>query len=149
MQIADIPNGAFPPGGNAPTPDIALQLRKQRREYKRILTLRTVGFWWYRILLVVLASYAAAILGQLGLDFPKEVFGGIIVLVIFFLAVRRLEFGLLVTAILATAFLPKAFSLKSLDVYTVLHLLLLLFFVVISKIAFYVKRFVLPLFSLI
>src|SRR6266849_2404032 len=152
MQIANtFHNGRRPPsqGGDALTPDIANQLRSQRLRYRRTLLLRTLDFWWYRILLVAIGGYIATILGRSALDSPREVFGGIIALPLLFLAIRRWEFGLLLTAILAVSNLPPAFSVKSLAIYPVVPLLLLLFFVVVLQIAFRAKKPVLPSFCFI
>ncbi len=147
MQITDSTrNGAFPPnvGGNAP--NFTSELRQQRLRHWRILWLRTVQFWWYRILLVVFGCLLAAFLGQSLLDYPKEVLGGAVALVLFFWAIRRLEFGLILLAIFASSFTPKALSLKSVDIFPVEILLALLFFVILVQTSFHVRKFVRPSF---
>jgi O-antigen ligase len=143
-------NAPFSPShGNMPLPDIHDQMRQQRRRHRFILMQRTLGFWWYRILLVVLGGCIAASFGQSALAFPKEIFGGIIVAPILFFAARRPEYGVLLIAISATAFFPSAFTVKSLTIYLPVPLLLLLFFVAMLQIAFHIKKPVLPSFRVI
>jgi O-antigen ligase len=149
MQVTNsFQNANFSPskGTDASTPDIASQLRSQQIRHRRILLLRTLGFWWYRVLLVLLGCSVATILGQFAPSFPAQIFGGIVMLPLLFLAVRRLEFGLLLVAFFATAYIPKAFSISSLDIYPVVLLLLLLLGVVAVQLAFRTKEFVLPSF---
>ncbi len=158
MQITgNYQNGAFPPlrGG---APDISVQLQQQRAYHRRIFLARMVNLWWYRILLIILVALAATIggfvvanlnpayLGQSTLIIVKASVAGFIGLILFFMAARRLEFGLLLTAIFATVFLPEMASIKSLAVYPVVPLLFFLFFVLLVQAAFHVKEFVYPSF---
>jgi hypothetical protein len=56
MQLTDtFQNDNFLPlkGVGTSTPDIADQLHSQQIRHRRILLLRTLQFWWYRVLLVV------------------------------------------------------------------------------------------------
>src|SRR2546421_8805475 len=109
MQTADVfPKGMLPPVQGGGAPETTRQFRNHQIRQRRILRQRTVQFWWYPILLVVLGGILAAILGQFALDLPKEVFGAVIAVPLFFMAVRRLEFGLLLLAILVSPFLPSA-----------------------------------------
>lgn len=129
--------------------DMSDQIRRLQGRQRRILFFRSFGFWWYRILIVALAVIATAVLGQFAFTYPKEVFGGMVAIMLFCLAVRRIQFGILLAAIFSTTFLPKAFALKSLDVYPVIPLLLLLFTVIMLQTIFHVKKFVWPSFWVI
>jgi O-antigen ligase len=149
MQIADtFPNNTFPPstGGNVTTPEVTAAVRRRRLHYSLIHLRRSFGFWWYRVLLVLVGSYAAIILGPIALYFPKEIIGGSVALVLFFWAIRRLEFGLVFLAICTTAFSPKAFAVKSVDVYPVEILAFVLLFTILVQAAFHVRKFILPSF---
>jgi len=156
MQITNtFRNGAFPPsqGGGAPTPDVAGQIRKQRRYHNLIHLRRTLGLWWYRILLILLVSYLAGqlgtILAPLILTNPKlliVVVGIVPAVVLVYWIVKRVEFGLLVTAVSATAFFPTILSIKSLSLAPSPLLLLLLFSVVLVVSAFHARKPVWPSF---
>lgn len=138
MQIAQQGGGA---------PDIAAQLRKQRSQHTRILLLRTVGFWWHRILLVILVGYlGASLLGQVAMNYPTPVFLGLAASVVVFLAIRRVELGFVLIVILATAFFPKAISLKSLNIYPSVPMFVILFIVVLIQVVFRVRKPVWPSF---
>ena len=102
--------------------------------------------WWYRIGLAVLGGIIAGLLGRFALISPLAVIGGIIILPLGVLFVKRLEVGLLFTAIFATPFLPKAFSLKSLDIYPAVVVLLFIFFTILLRTAFRVSRSIWPSF---
>src|SRR5437879_4383017 len=128
------------------TTDLAGQLHQQRMRHRRILQRRALSFWWPRVLTIILASVVAAILGQFVLAFPKPILVGIAAVVLIFFMVKRTDFGLLATAISATAFFPQAFQIKSLEVFPVLPLLVLLFFTVIVQASFRVREFVWPSF---
>jgi O-antigen ligase len=150
MQTTDtFSQGGFPPseGGNAV--DIADQLYRRRRQHKRIQLLRSVRFWWYRILLIVLGGLIIAFLSPSVLDIWKIIIGVLVAAVAVFLAVRRVEFGLLMVSILGTAFFPVAFSIKSLNVYPAVPFLPLLFSVVLIQTAFRVRKPVFPSFRVI
>ena len=84
---------AFPPIGEGNASEMANELRLQRMYHKRILRLRTIQFWWYPILFVVLGGVIAAALGQFALDLPKVVYGIVIGAPLIFVAVRYPEFG--------------------------------------------------------
>lgn len=149
MQITDsFHNGAVPPsqGGNAPSLETAQQIRRYRARQRLTLLLRSIRFWWYRILIILLAGLFAGVFGQFIFQLPKEFLGGAVALVLFFWAIRRLEFGLILAALLATAFSPKAFTLKSIDIYPIEPLLALLFFAILVQAAFHVRKFVWPSF---
>ena len=158
MQIADkYAKGAFPPAGGG-APDITDQLQQQRAYHRRILWQRTLGLWWYRILLIivavlvgtigglVIANISQAYMGQAALTIVKISAGGFVGLILFFLAVRRLEFGLLLLTIFATAFLPQLFTVKSLSIFPATPLLFFLFFVLLIQAAFHLRKFVFPSF---
>lgn len=149
MQIADtFPNNAFPPGDrrNVAIAEVTAAARRRRLHYNLIHLRRSFGFWWYRILLVLVGSLAAVMLGPIVLFFPKEILGGAAALVLFFWAIRRLEFGMVFLTICATAFIPKAASVKSLDVYPVEILAFVLLFTILIQAAFHVRKFILPSF---
>src|ERR1051326_5485847 len=145
MQIANaLPNGAPPRGGGAL--DITGQLRKQELRHRRILLQRTVDHWWPCFLLVVLGGVAAGIGGLFVIDFPSYVFGSIIGLVIFYLVAWHVELGLLIAAICSSPLLPRAFQVKSLDIYPSIPLLVWLFCALLVLTAFHAKKPVLPSF---
>ncbi|HEV7128196.1 MAG TPA: O-antigen ligase family protein [Ktedonobacterales bacterium] len=108
---------------------------------------RTLGFWWYRVLLVALAGCLAGVLGVFVLTFPKPVLGAVAMLIPTFWAIRRLEFGLVALGILATPLLPTAFSVKSLDIYPAEPLFALLIVVIAVQTAFRTRAFVWPSFQ--
>jgi len=149
MHIANsFPDNAFSPsqGRNAPPPEVAAAFRRQRQRYGLLHFRRSLRFWWYRILLVLLGTVAAVVLGPLLFTFPKEIIGGAAVLVLFFWAIRRLEFGLVFLAILTTAFSPKAVSLKSVDIYPVEILAVMLFAAILVQSAFHIRKYTFPSF---
>jgi len=125
---------------------MADQLRLQRIYHKRILRLRTIQFWWYPILFAVLGGVIAAALGQYALDIPKVVFGIVIGVPLIFFAVRYPEFGFLLFAVLVSPFMPSAIKVSTIYISPALPLLFLLFFVMLIRTAFRVKKYVLPSF---
>ncbi len=149
MQIANsIDKNVFPPtGGNIP--DIAQQQRRQRKYYRRIQLMRTVRFWWFRIIVIALAVYLGVNLGPYVLVFPKEIFGAMVVLPIVILAIRKVEFGFLLTAITSTAFFPAVVNLKSLAIYPPIPLLFLLLITLLLQVVFHVRKAFLPSFWVI
>lgn len=149
MQIANpFEKNVFPPvGGN--TPDIAQQQRRQRRYYRRIQLIRTLRFWWFRIIIIALAVYLGITLGPYALVFPKEIFGAMVVLPIVILAIRKVEFGFLLTAIVSTAFFPAIVNLKSLAIYPAIPLLFLLLITLLLQVVFHVRKAFLPSFWVI
>ena len=152
MQITDVfsNNASFPnSGGNAPTPQVTAQIRRQQLRYGLLHFRRSLGFWWFRILIVIFGTLLAIFLGPLVLSFPKEIFGGAAAVVLLFWAIRRLEFGLLLFAACATALSPKALNLKSIDIYPAHILVFLLLFVILFQAAFHVRKFTLPSFWVI
>jgi O-antigen ligase len=160
MQIANkFPDtSAFTPSQQGVAPDIDGQLRQQRTYHRRILLQRASGLWWPRIVLILLSAIIATILGlvvaatgqatlmQVALKCIVIVVLFVVASILVFLAARHLEFGLLLTAIVATVFVPEMFSVKSLAVYPVVPLLLVLFVVLIVQAAFRVREFVVPSF---
>lgn len=125
---------------------MADQLRLQRMYHQRILRLRTIQFWWYPILFVVLGGVIAAALGQFALDLPKEVFGIVIGVPLIFVAVRYPEFGFLLFAVLVSPFVPSAIKVSTIYISPALPVLFLLFFVMLVRMAFHIKKYVLPSF---
>lgn len=153
MRIANtLPNnGGFTPlqGRSAPATGNDSQLQQQKKRYGRIHLRRSLGFWWYRILLVILGSILAIVLGDLVFTLPKETFGILVALPVLFLFVRRAEYGLFLTGFLATALIPKAVALKSLVIYPSIPFIFLLFFLLLVQTAFHVRKPVLPSFWVI
>ena len=129
--------------------NLADQLHRNHRHHKRIQLGRSVGFWWYRIALIVLGGMLVAFLSPYVLTIGKIILGVFVAMVAIFLAVRWVQFGLLMVAILATAFFPIAFSIKSLNVYPAIPFLALLFTVIMIQTAFRVRRPVFPSFWVI
>ncbi|HJT57611.1 MAG TPA: hypothetical protein VJ761_14005, partial [Ktedonobacteraceae bacterium] len=125
---------------------MANQLRLQRMYHKRILRLRTIQFWWYPILCVILGGAIAAALGEFALDLPKEVFGIVIGVPLIFVAVRYPEFGFLLFAVLVSPFMPSAIKVSTMYISPAVPLIFLLFFVILIRTAFHVKKYVLPSF---
>jgi O-antigen ligase len=133
MQISNVFSGGPPPQGNSGS---LSQWQALRARQERILQWRTIQFWWYPIALVLLGAIIAAYLGQSAMDYPKETFGGLAAVVLFFWAIRRLEFGLVVLAVAATPFVPTALKTEWFYVSPVIPLLLLLVFVALVHLAF-------------
>lgn len=153
MQISNsFSKSVLPPlqeGGSTPALDLARQLRKQQRQHRRILLLRTVNFWWYRVLLVALGIVIASRISQNALTSWKLVFGGIIGLALLFIAYKRLEFGFLLAAIVSTPFFPTIYSINLLEICPVVPLLPVLLVMILIQAAFRVRKFVWPSFWVI
>src|SRR5437763_158422 len=154
MQVTNtLGKGAFPPpGGSAPTSDIARQMREQRKYYRRIHLQRSLGFWWFQILLIVFAVALAMTLGYVYSLFPLAVvltgFKYVLVAAIAFpllvFLVKRIDIALLFLAISATPFLPQAFMLKSLAIYPCILVVSFLFCVLLVQVSFHVRKAFLP-----
>lgn len=144
MQIANsFEKNVFPPtGGN--TPDIAQQQRRQRRYYRRIQLLRTLRFWWFRIIIIALAVYLGINLGPYALVYPNQIFGAMVVLPVYILIIRRLEIGVLIFALGTTALAPKLFTIKSADIYPSQVFIGTFFCVLLVQAAFHVRKLSLP-----
>jgi O-antigen ligase len=149
MQLTNtFSGGASPPGrdGDAPARNIAGELRKQRRKHRLIQLRRATGFWWYRLLLVVIAGLASPFLAPLLLTYPKIVLGGMGAVVLLFFVVKYAEWGLLLIAIFATAFFPAVLQVKSLSASPVQPLIILLFCILIVQTVFHAREPVFPSF---
>jgi hypothetical protein len=159
MQITDtFPKGVFPPPQGENTPPIAEQLLHRRVLQRRIFLDRAVGLWWYRIFLIILADLVAsaggraiaiigqANLGQAILKCAIIVAVGSVASILIFLAVRRLEFGLLLLTVVTTVFMPQVASIKSLAIFPSLPLLLTLFAALVLQIAFHARERIFPSF---
>jgi len=148
MQVADnFSGGVLPPSGGGASPDIAQQRSIEQKRYRRIFLKRTFQFWWYRILIVVLAGVlAGAVLSQVALFYSTPVYGGIIGSVVLFWVIKKPTFGLLLTTMGTTALAPKLFSIKSLDIYPVILLLVVLSVVLIVQMTFHLRKPVFPSF---
>lgn len=150
MQIANpFDKSVFPPAGGGNTPDIAQQQRRQRRHYRRIQFMRTVRFWWLRIIIIAIAVYLGVNLGPYALVLPKEIFGAMVALPFVILVVRKVEVGFLLTATVSMAFFPAILNLKSLAIYPTIPLLILLFISLLLQTAFHARRAFLPSFWVI
>lgn len=139
MQIDVFPKGVLPPQGGG-TPEFL----SQEQRHQRILRWRTLQNWWYPILFVLLGSVITAILGDFVLDQSKIVLGALIGVPLIFLALRRLEFGLVVFAVCASPFMPSALKVSTLYISPVVPLLVLLFLAVLVRTAFAEKNPVFP-----
>src|SRR2546421_8538881 len=141
MQTADVfPKGMLPPVQGGGAPETTRQFRNHQIRQRRILRQRTVQFWWYPVLLVVLGGITAAILGQFALDLPKEIWGGVFGVPLVYLAVRYPQFGLLLAAICVSPFMPSALKVSSLYISPAIPLILLLLFIVLVRTAFLGKK---------
>ncbi len=152
-----------PRGGHATPTDLAAEVRALRRHYRLLDLRRSVGFWWYRILLVVLGGCLAAVAGTLSTTYPLKVSGilisplfvlllvaAVLVAPLFvFWTVRRLDVGWLLLGICASPLIPPALNLKSLTIYPVELVLALLIGAVGVRTAFHVCTFVRPSFWVI
>src|SRR6266487_2206902 len=155
MQITNtFGKGAFPPspGGGPPAPDIARQVSQQRSYYQRVHFQRSLRFWWFRVLLIVLAVALAVTLGYVYSLLPvasiftsyKYVLVGAIAFPLLVFLVKRIDIALLLLAISATPFLPQAFMLKSLAVYPCILVVFFLFCVLLVQVSFHVRKAFLP-----
>ncbi len=145
MQIADrFSGGSFPPSLGTGSPDIARQLRQQKVRHRLTWLSRTVGLWWYRILLIVLAAAIATFEGQSGYFDLKILVGGAVGIVLFFMAIRRVEFGIVLAAIITTPLVPPIGQLKSLQLHAIELLLVILFITLLVQTAFGAREPVLP-----
>src|SRR5690349_9955283 len=114
MQITNnISESGIPSQSGIPV-NLEDQLHRNHRRHKRIQFGRSVRFWWYRIALILLAGIIVAFLSTYVLTIGKIIIGALVAMVAIFFAIRKVQFGLLLVAILATAFFPVAFSIKSL-----------------------------------
>src|SRR5260370_6646465 len=149
MQITDTYSGStYPPsrGADESAQKFAGDLRTQRRYYRFIRIRRAIGFWWYRLLLIVIAGLAAPFLAPLLLANPKIFLGGMGAIVLLFFVARFADWGLLLIAIFATAFFPAVLQVKSLSASPVQPLIILLFCILVVQIVFHVREPVLPSF---
>ncbi len=139
----------FPSPGGGNSSDIAAQLRVVRARQKRTLLLRSIGFWWYRILLVILAGLLAAAFEPSILDIWKYAIVAVLALIALFWLIRRVEFGLFMIAMVATPFFQFAIPIKSLNLYPSILLTPVLFAVVMIQVAFRVRKPIFPSFWVI
>ncbi len=150
MQIANpFDKNVFPSPSEGNTPDVIQQQRRQRRHYRRIQLMRTVRFWWFRIIIIAIAVYLGVNLGPYALVYPKEIFGAAVILPIIIFLVRKVEVGFLITAIVCMAFFPAVINLKSLAIYPAIPLLFLLFVSLLLQVVFHVRKAFLPSFWVI
>lgn len=148
MQIADsYTKGTLPPpgGGEVSSPDFVGQLRQQQQRQRRILLWRTIGAWWYPVVLIALGCTTAVLLGQtIGLSYPLQICMALLGLPVLVLITRRIEIGLLFFAIGTSAIAPKLLTLKSLIIYPSQALLAILFCTVLVQAAFRLRKISLP-----
>ncbi|HEY6287109.1 MAG TPA: O-antigen ligase family protein [Ktedonobacteraceae bacterium] len=147
MQITDTYSGGTflpSPSGDASARKFAADLRRQHRYHRLIRLRRATGFWWYRLLLIVLAGLASPLLAPLLLASPKIFFGGMGAIVLIFFIARYADWGLLLIAIFATAFFPAVLQVKSLSASPVQPLIILLFCILVVQIVFRVREPVFP-----
>jgi O-antigen ligase len=124
---------------------------------------RSAGFWWYRLLLVLLGGSLSAILGTLAVVYPVKIAGVVVpplymVLavaallaapVFAFWTVRRLEVGWIFLGICATPLVPPTLAVKSLTIYPVELVLAVLAGAVAVRAVFHVREYVWPSFWVI
>ncbi len=150
MQITDtFSKGGVPPSPGGISANIVDELRRHHSRHKRTQLMRSVRFWWYRIALIVLGGLLVAFFSPYVLTSWKVILGVLVAMVAAFLAVRRVEFGLLMVAILATALFSIAFSIKSLNLYPAIPFLAFLFSVIMIQTAFRVRKPVFPSFRVV
>src|SRR5260370_34143030 len=116
MQITDMSTASTVPpttSGDVSARKFANDLRRQRRYHRLIRLRRATGFWWYRLLLIVMAGLAAPFLAPPLIDSPKIFFGSMGAIVLLFFVSRYADSGLLLIAIFATAFFPAVLQMKS------------------------------------
>lgn len=114
------------------------------RRYRWIYLHRTLGFWWWRIGLVVVGGCAGAVLGQIAMLDWKIAAAALIAPVVVFFMLRRLEVGLVFLGIAASPLTPPAFTVKSLTIYPVELALALLLVTVAVLAAYRLRTFVWP-----
>jgi O-antigen ligase len=149
MQITNtVSKSAFPPtqGEDASARKFAGDLRKQRRYHRLIQLRRATGFWWYRLLLIIIAGLISSYLAPLFLADPKIIIGGMGAIVLLFFVAKYADWGLLLIAIFATAFFPAVLQVKSLSASPEQPLIILLFSILVVQIVFHVREPVLPSF---
>lgn len=147
MQITNgVSQGQFPPAQGGNSADIRQAISRQRRLHRRTQLMRSVRFWWYRILIVVLAGLVAGELEPLVTSIWKYVIIVLAALVVLFLAIRRLHFGVFLTVVLATPFFQFALAIKSLNLYPSIPLVIVLFFTAMILVAFRVRKPIFPSF---
>ncbi len=138
MQISKaFPHGAFPPsppGGGAP--ENAERIHLEHLRHQRIHRLRTLQVWWYPILFATFGAVVAVIMGEYVFDQPKLVIGGVVLVPLILLMIKRNEFGLLIFAAAVTPFVPSALKVSTLYISPAIPVLLLLVFLVLLRKAF-------------
>ncbi|MFL5663859.1 MAG: O-antigen ligase family protein [Ktedonobacteraceae bacterium] len=150
MQVSGTSlNGGFPSRGGGNSSDIAAQLQSLRESQKRILLRRGIGFWWYRILLVILAGLLAGAFEPYVLQIWHFAVVAVVALIVLFWLFRHVEFGLFLIAMVATPFFQIAIPVKSLNLYPSVLLIPLLFAVVMVQVAFRVRKPIYPSFQVI
>lgn len=120
------------------------ELLSQEERHQRILRWRAIQHWWYPILFVLLGGVVAGILGDFVLDQSKLVLGALFGVPLIFLALRRLEFGLVVFAVCVSPFMPSALKVNSLYISPAIPLLVLFFLVVLVRTAFAERNPIFP-----
>jgi O-antigen ligase len=125
-------------------PEATQQFRSYRLHQKRILLRRTIQFWWYPILFVILGGVVAAILGQFALDVPKEVIGLTFAIPLIYLVIRFPAVGLLVAAICVSPFMPSALKVSTVYISPAIPIILLIFFLVWVRAGFSGRKPILP-----
>jgi len=149
MQIPDtFSKSAFPlsQGGDVPARKFAKELRKQRRDHRLIQVRRAVGFWWYRLLLIVIAGLISPFLTPLFLSDPKIILGGLGAIALLFFVAKYADWGLFLVAIFSTAFFPDVLQLKSLSASPMQPFIVLLFCILFVQTLFHVREPIFPSF---
>src|SRR6266571_4025199 len=137
MQTSNsFPKGMFPPSPGGSTSEVTQQFRSYQLRQKRILLRRTIQFWWYPILFVILGGITAATLGQFALDLPKEVIGLTFGIPLIYLVIRFPAVGLLLAAVCVSPFMPSALKVSTVYISPAIPLILLISFLVLVRTGF-------------
>lgn len=131
-------------GMGTPPRAASSEMRTIQRRYRWIHLRRALGFWWWRVLLVVLGGCVGAALGQVAMVQWKVVIAALLVPVVVFFMLRRLEVGLVFLGMAAAPLAPPAFTIKSLTIYPAELVLALLFATIVVLAAYRVRTFTWP-----
>ena len=151
MQIANsYSKGGFPPSGGGSPVDIDSQLRQQQASHKRVLMLRSVGYWWLPAFLTLLGVAAAITVAQLvGITYPLPVFAVMLGIPVLVFMINRVDFSLLLLVIFTTAISRSLVTIKGASIYPSQVIMLILFCTLLVQAAFHAHKIVLPPFRMI
>jgi O-antigen ligase len=142
-SVGSDPNSPSLAASNS-TGTFADELLALRRRHRKLSLRRSLGFWWYRILLVVLGGLFAAALGEIAMLQWKILLAALLVPPVVFLMTKRLEVGLVLLGVAISPLVPAAFAVKSVAVYPSEAMLALLLATITTFAAFQVRPIVWP-----